>query len=117
MVGMVHADVHGEDWTAMIRVLEDPAHDKHDEAVRAAAHSRKRFQDAKAYRRRPKAAEAKRFQVAGVDHVFFGHCITKEPLSLGNLSWIDTGAFRSGVLTMVEIDTHVTGLSPVRKAA
>lgn len=43
------------------------------------------------------------FQVANVDHVFFGHTPMKEPLHVGNCSWLDTGAFATGNLTVMEV--------------
>lgn len=42
------------------------------------------------------------FNPPNVDHVFFGHTPMKEPLTLGKCTWLDTGAFATGVLTVVE---------------
>lgn len=42
--------------------------------------------------------------IRNIDHVYFGHTPLKEPITVGNCSWIDTGACRTGVLTVWEID-------------
>lgn len=43
------------------------------------------------------------FTVKNVDHVYFGHTPLKEPLTLGNMTWLDTGCFATGKLTIVEL--------------
>ncbi|MDN3521409.1 metallophosphoesterase [Halomonas ramblicola] len=43
--------------------------------------------------------------VVGIDAVVVGHTIVPEPLTLGNVHYIDTGAFRTGRLTLVEART------------
>lgn len=40
--------------------------------------------------------------VAGIDAVVVGHTIVERPQTLGNVHYIDTGAFRTGRLTLVE---------------
>lgn len=40
--------------------------------------------------------------VAGIDAVVVGHTIVERPLSLGNVHYIDTGAFSTGRLTMFD---------------
>lgn len=40
--------------------------------------------------------------VTGIDMVVVGHTIVEAPLTLGNVHYIDTGAFHSGQLTLVE---------------
>ncbi|MDI5984839.1 metallophosphoesterase [Halomonas sp. M4R5S39] len=40
--------------------------------------------------------------VAGVDAVVVGHTIVERPLTLGNVHYIDTGAFCTGQLTLVD---------------
>lgn len=42
------------------------------------------------------------FNPPNVDRVFFGHTPLKEPMTLGKFTWLDTGAFATGVLTVVE---------------
>lgn len=40
--------------------------------------------------------------VAGIDAVVVGHTIVERPLTLGNIHYIDTGAFCTGRLTLVD---------------
>lgn len=42
--------------------------------------------------------------VEGIDHVFFGHTRITEPLVHRNCSWIDTGAYATGRLSVVDVD-------------
>lgn len=41
--------------------------------------------------------------VKNIDHVYCGHTITHSPLHKGNISWIDTGAFHTNVITMLKL--------------
>ncbi|MFM9270928.1 metallophosphoesterase [Halomonas elongata] len=41
--------------------------------------------------------------VEGIDAVVVGHTPVKEPTTLGNVHYIDTGAFRTGRLTLLEM--------------
>ncbi|WP_280545799.1 MULTISPECIES: metallophosphoesterase [unclassified Halomonas] len=40
--------------------------------------------------------------VAGIDAVVVGHTIVERPLTLGNVHYLDTGAFSTGRLTLVD---------------
>ncbi len=42
--------------------------------------------------------------VGGVDLAVYGHSIVRTPLRHGNQVWIDTGAFKTDVLTIVDLD-------------
>jgi serine/threonine protein phosphatase 1 len=42
--------------------------------------------------------------VKGIDHIYCGHTPTKAPITSGNISWIDTGAFATNKLTVIEVD-------------
>ncbi len=47
--------------------------------------------------------------------MFYGHTRTgTEPVRHGNQSWIDTGAYRTGILTMVDADTWIAGSRTTR---
>lgn len=41
--------------------------------------------------------------VSGVSATFHGHTIIDEPITIGNVTFIDTGAFHTGALTCIEI--------------
>lgn len=43
------------------------------------------------------------FNIKNIDHVYFGHTPLKEALHVGNCSWIDTGAFATNMLTIIEL--------------
>jgi serine/threonine protein phosphatase 1 len=45
--------------------------------------------------------------ITGIDHVFVGHTIVNQPVKHCNRSWIDTGAYKTNVLTFVEIDDWI----------
>lgn len=59
------------------------------------------MQRAPEYRSERKMRE---FNVENVDHVYFGHTPLKEPLTVGKMTWLDTGAFATGNLTVLEIE-------------
>ena len=40
--------------------------------------------------------------VTGIDAVVVGHTIVQEPAWLGNVHYIDTGAFHTGKLTLID---------------
>ena len=50
-------------------------------------------------------------KVRNIDHVFHGHSIVGRPVTLGNRSWIDTGAFQSGVLSVLDVDQWLARLA------
>lgn len=48
-------------------------------------------------------AFANEFTVRNIDHVYFGHTPLKEPLTVGNCTWLDTGCFATGKLTLIQV--------------
>lgn len=50
--------------------------------------------------------------VKNVDHVFHGHTILGAPFTLSNRSWIDTGAYMGGCLTLIDIDKFLQERKP-----
>jgi serine/threonine protein phosphatase 1 len=53
---------------------------------------------------RPNEHRLKEFtELEGVDALYFGHTPLKQPLTVGKFNWIDTGAFATDVLTVVEL--------------
>lgn len=87
-IGLVHADFPGTDWPDFIAKMETPQ--VRDYAI----WSRERIGDAKHGDIAP---------ATGVDHVYFGHTPIKEPVTRQNMTWIDTGCFATGRLTVVEL--------------
>ncbi len=47
--------------------------------------------------------------VAGIDAVVVGHTILETPTTLGNVHYLDTGAFATGRLTLVEAQALLAG--------
>lgn len=59
---------------------------------------------AKKAKERPNEHRLKEFtELEGVDALYFGHTPLKVPLTVGKFNWIDTGAFATNVLTVVEM--------------
>lgn len=100
-IGLVHAAVPADSWTSMVAALEG----SDDEAGRMAWNC---LWDRKAAYQA--IGEAERGQscddwiVPGIDRVFYGHTPIKRPVRHGNQTWIDTAAFASGILTVIDLD-------------
>ncbi|WP_236645368.1 metallophosphoesterase [Aidingimonas lacisalsi] len=47
--------------------------------------------------------------ITGIDTVVVGHTIVRQPVWLGNVLYIDTGAFLTGKLTLLSLDDIVNG--------
>lgn len=88
-VGLVHADMPGTDWQEFMDRLDTP------QVQDYAMWARERIQTAK--RGGHLAA------IQGVDHVYFGHTPLSQPVHAANMSWIDTGCFATGRLTVEEL--------------
>lgn len=106
-IGVVHAAVPADSWDEMVAALEGPDPLREDmtrhcmwdrmgaDMAIATAENGTRLDD---------------WIVPGIDHVFYGHTRTGEkPVRHGNQSWIDTGAYRTGILTMVDADIWMEG--------
>jgi serine/threonine protein phosphatase 1 len=108
VIGLVHADVPADDWASMARVLLSDDVEARGWMAARCMWSRARIDD---YRRHESFDALADFDctVDGVDHVFFGHTVLAEATTHSNCSWIDTGAYRTGVLTLVDIDEWVAG--------
>ena len=88
-IGFVHADVPGDDWDAFIERLDCP------QVQEYAMWTRDRVRTAKRNLPLP--------PIRNVDHVYFGHTPLAESVTAANMSWIDTGCFATGRLTLEEI--------------
>lgn len=110
VIGLVHADVPADDWASMARTLLSDDVEARGWMASRCMWSRARIED---YRRHEDFGALADFNctVAGVDHVFFGHTRVAEPITHSNCSWIDTGAYKTGVLTLVDMDEWVSGIA------
>ncbi|MFZ3481945.1 metallophosphoesterase [Sphingomonas sp. 3-13AW] len=109
IIGLVHADVPADDWATMARALLSDDVETRGRMASRCMWSRDRIAD---YRRHKTHGALAEFDctVEGVDHVFFGHTKSAEPITHSNCSWIDTGAYKTGRLTLVDIDEWVAAL-------
>lgn len=87
-IGLVHADMPGSDWDDFMSRLGD----QHVQDYAMWARERVR-----------NAASGGLTPIRGVDHVYFGHTPLKAPLRSANMSWIDTGCFATGRITVEEV--------------
>lgn len=112
-VGLVHGDVPAPTWAETIDGLmhEDPETSRH--WVRQCCWSRSRFDWAKRTLVRGNPPEEGMW-VPDVDHVFMGHSITKTPMTMGNCSWIDTGSYKHGLVTIVDVDEWISNVGDER---
>lgn len=47
----------------------------------------------------------------GIDHIFLGHTVVKDPVTLGNTTFIDTGAvFSDGKMTILNINDYLNSI-------
>jgi serine/threonine protein phosphatase 1 len=104
-VGIVHAAVPADSWDDMVAALEGPDPAREDMSHHC-------MWDRKAADMAIGTAEngtkLDDWNVPGIDHVFYGHTRTgTKPVRHGNQSWIDTGAYRTGILTMVDVDAWI----------
>lgn len=88
-VGLVHADPVTADWRATKDLVVAGGEDGHHAAM--ALWSRRTIGNQTA------------MTVAGIDEIYCGHSVVRDPVSLGNVHFIDTGAVFGGRLTMVQI--------------
>lgn len=97
-IGLVHGDVPLSSWKAFRRELEAGSVAVAFDAM----WQRDRFETAKASR--VKKRETANIAIRGIDHVYFGHSITQTVMTCENATWIDTGAYRTGQLALVDPD-------------
>lgn len=110
-IGIVHADVAAADWMAMVAALEGPDLAAREDMAHECMWNRNRIDAVTSLASQGRATDADvAATAAGVDHVFMGHTILKAPLTAGNMSWIDTGAYKSNLLTLIDVDAWCAGL-------
>jgi serine/threonine protein phosphatase 1 len=88
-MGLVHADMVGNDWDEFMAMIDTEQVQEH------ALWSRERVGNAKHGRHMG--------PIKNVDHVYFGHTPLNEPIHISNMSWIDTGCFATGRITVEEL--------------
>lgn len=112
-IGLVHGDVPAPTWSETVAGLmhDDPQTARH--WIRQCCWSRNRFDWAKRTAVRGGSPDPAMW-IPDIDHVFMGHSITKEPLIMGNCSWIDTGSYKHGLVTIVDVDEWISRIGGKR---
>jgi len=100
LYGFVHADIHINNWKKFKEeILKNDYFVKGEQsAMQIALWHRGRVRFSKynsAYKR-----------VTGIDEIYFGHTVVKEPIQHQNCFFIDTGAVFGGKLTVKELISH-----------
>jgi serine/threonine protein phosphatase 1 len=95
-IGLVHADAYGLDWNNF-RWRMANAERRERKALRN--HAMWSRDMVEALERGDSI-----LPMRGVDHVYYGHNVVERAVTIGNQTWLDTGAgFRGRKLTMVEV--------------
>lgn len=95
-IGLVHAEYPGDDWADAEYYANN--HSEH------CMWARIRYKDARdEHVHRPLDGVERVPPIKGIDHVYYGHTPLTEAITVGNQSWIDTGAvFSDGFFTIIE---------------
>lgn len=99
-VGIVHAAVPGRDWADLRNKLSTLKDDKLEVLKHDVIWERDQIETL--------LAKGETWGITGISHVFFGHECVPQPLRHKNCSWIDTKAWKSGNLTVIDIDQWLT---------
>lgn len=82
-IGIIHAEVPYNDWAAL---------------------SDDRFNEERCVWARTRIKSKDTSHVKNIDRVYVGHTIVRNPIALGNVHYVDTGAFlEDGMLSIVEL--------------
>lgn len=108
MVGFVHAEVPTRDWPKFEAKLIEGSR----RVAREAMWTRDRFDKVRAWMQQGGYGDMD-CSVPGIDHVFMGHSITKTPFTCGNCTWIDTGSYKHGLITAIDVDEIVRNPFPL----
>lgn len=93
LIGFVHANIEQNNWIDFKASFEQLDNDDITFAFSQAIWSRNRFED----------RSGKYCQISNIDRVYFGHTVVKNPIVKHNCYFIDTGAYKTGILTILEI--------------
>lgn len=91
-IGLVHADIPLNDWADFTASLGD------SRLADMAQWNRERIGQA-----RNEIGRQQMPTIRNIDHVYMGHTPVKGPVRAANMSWIDTGCFATGKLTVEEL--------------
>jgi serine/threonine protein phosphatase 1 len=87
-IGLIHAEIPKSiNWDALDEELKKPS------VLYSTLFSRKYIRAGK-----------NSYRIEGVDEIYCGHTIVLSPQKLGNVNYIDTGAYSNDNLTVIELD-------------
>lgn len=105
-VGFVHADCPS-DWSWVTRTLAGPSSRERDDMIGLCMWSRDHGLKIVESFAENQGIGAPTGKVTGADHLFHGHTIFHRPFMHGDRSWLDTGAYATGLLTMIDVDRWI----------
>lgn len=91
-IGIVHAEIHGNSWDAFAAALDDPESPHIIRLRTIALWSRSRI------------THGEDGRIEDLAMLYVGHTPVTDPMELGNVRYIDTGAVYGCPLTVVQID-------------
>ncbi len=102
VIALVHAQMPGTNWPQLKERVEswpdnlvsDPEYAELNEMLW----------------RRDTLLKAKPIKVEGIDHIFHGHSIIPEVMTLGNVSYIDIGSYISNQIAVINPETFIADL-------
>lgn len=104
-VALVHADVPRATWDETVAALESPnALEAHATRIAVTWERRLFNRMERALGLGPDALAQLDIGIPDVDHVFLGHSIVAEPTTAANITWLDTGPYRGGPITVLDVD-------------
>lgn len=95
-VGLVHAEIPGNDWDEFEEMLASESFAQAEAAGATALWGRTKIKACQNRGPKPPA-------IRNIDVVYMGHTPTDKPFAHENMRWIDTGACFGGELTLVEL--------------
>jgi len=99
-VGIVHADMpNSRSWDETLEAIEN--NKMRDKEMQVFLWSRDTYRKLRMCQEYPGAI--KETSIDGVHKIYVGHSIVQTPVAYGNVMFIDTGAYTSGKLSIVDI--------------
>jgi serine/threonine protein phosphatase 1 len=122
-IGCIHAGTKHSDWrelekafdtaTGEALLMEDLGIDPLSDLIETCLWDRSFIGGCQMFAandRIPKAGAGNFGVIQGIDHVFFGHTPVTTPFTYGNCSFIDTKAFSTRNLTIIDVDEFLRNL-------
>jgi serine/threonine protein phosphatase 1 len=110
-IGAIHADPPSDTWAGVVEALEQDDPHMREAAERHSMWKRRLFNlTERASSFGKDAIRNLEIAIDDVDHVFMGHSIVERPRTAANITWIDTGAYHTGIHTVIDADRWVASL-------